>query len=293
MDEESHPLPLEEPDPKPAPPPLPLVPVGGSPKIPDLSNTDVACVGCGYNLRGLEVSGKCPECGLDISRSLHGDQLVFSSVEYLGALCRGIRLIFAALVARVLIIVIGIVVGLLIGINADSISPGVESLAMGLAALADAAVAIVLIVGWWLFSTPDPSITSANTGDTARKFVRITVLISGVAGILNSTGETYQVTVASPLVFLAAALAIIVLVAWIVSFFASMVYIRWLAKRIPNERVDRAAKRLMWLGPLLMTVGMFCLMIGPLVAFILYIILILRLQQNILAVQAEQARRFG
>lgn len=293
MDEESRPLPLEEPDPRPAPPPLPLVPVGDSPKITDLSNTDVACVGCGYNLRGLEPGGKCPECGLDISRSLHGDQLVYSSGEYLAALCRGIRLIFVALIARVLIIVVGIVVGLLIGINADSISPGVESLVMGLAALADAAVAIVLIVGWWLFSTPDPSITSANTGDTARKFVRITVLISGVAGILNSTGETYQVTVASPLVFLAAALAIIVLVAWVVSFFASMIYIRWLAKRIPSERVDKRAKLLMWLGPVLMTIGMLCIGLGPLVAVILYIILIYRMRLDILAVQAEQARRFG
>jgi len=295
MDEESHPLPLEEPDPRPAPPPLlPLAPVGGSPKIPDLSNTDVACVGCGYNLRGLEPGGKCPECGLDISRSLHGDRLVYSGSAYLAALCRGIRIIFAALIAEVALIALSAAVGFAVfGVGASLVSPAIETLVMGLVLLVDVAVSIVLIFGWWLFSTPDPSIVSANTGDTARKFVRIAVIISGVTGLLSSLEDVYPVTTASSLAVFSSAAEIVSIVAWIVSFFASMIYIRWLAKRIPSAHVDRDAKRLMWLGPLLMIVGAFCLMLGPLVAFVLYIILIYRLRQEILAVQAEQARRFG
>jgi hypothetical protein len=32
---------------------------------------DVGCVGCGYNLRGLRVMGKCPECGAAIADSLY------------------------------------------------------------------------------------------------------------------------------------------------------------------------------------------------------------------------------
>lgn len=31
---------------------------------------DLACIACGYNLRGLRVSGKCPECGQPIGDSL-------------------------------------------------------------------------------------------------------------------------------------------------------------------------------------------------------------------------------
>jgi hypothetical protein len=31
---------------------------------------DLACVGCGYNLRGIRVRGRCPECGQDIGDSL-------------------------------------------------------------------------------------------------------------------------------------------------------------------------------------------------------------------------------
>lgn len=303
MDEEGRPLPLEPPEPpghtapqpRPAPPRMPLVPVGGAPPPPDLAHTDVPCVGCGYNLRGLEASGKCPECGLDISRSLHGDQLVYSGSAYLASLCRGIRIIFAALIAQVALLALGIAAGAVVFglVGGGSASPAIETLVMGLALLADVAVAIVLIFGWWLFSTPDPSIVSANTGNTARKFVRIAVIISGVTGLLSSLEDVCPVTTASSLAIISSAAEIVSIAAWVVSFFASMIYIRWLAKRIPNEHVDRAAKRLMWLGPLLMVVGAFCLMLGPLVAFILYIMLIFRLQQDILAVQAEQVRRFG
>jgi hypothetical protein len=251
-------------------------------------------VGCGYNLRGLEPGGKCPECGLDISRSLHGDQLVYSGSAYLASLCRGIRIIFTALIAEAALIALGIVVGFVVfGVASGSVSPAVETLVMGLVLLVDVAVAIVLISGWWLFSTPDPSIVSANTGDTARKFVRIAVIISGATGMLSSLGDVYPVTTTSSLAIISSAAEIVSTAAWVVSFFASMIYIRWLAKRIPDEHVDGAAKRLMWLGPLLIVVGAFCLMLGPLVAFILYIMLIFRLQQSILAVQAEQARRFG
>ena len=31
---------------------------------------DVPCVGCGYNLRGLEASGRCPECGMSLHISI-------------------------------------------------------------------------------------------------------------------------------------------------------------------------------------------------------------------------------
>lgn len=294
MDEESRSLPLEPPDPEPpAPPCRPLAAIAAAASAPDLSKEDVACVGCGYNLRGLEPGGVCPECGLDISRSLHGDQLVYSSGEYLNSLCRGVKLIFGALIARVALTAMGIVAGIVLAANLSTIQSGWMNLVTGGLMLIDAATSLVLILGWWFFSTPDPSITSANRGDTVRKVVRITVIISGVANVANSGGTGQNLSPAPGMALLAGALALLVMAAWVTSFFASMVYIRWLAKRIPSERVDRDAKRLMWLGPLLMIVGAFCLMLGPVVAFVLYIILIYRLRQEILVVQAEQARRFG
>lgn len=32
---------------------------------------DLSCVGCGYNLRGVAASGRCPECGSDVEKSLY------------------------------------------------------------------------------------------------------------------------------------------------------------------------------------------------------------------------------
>ncbi|MHC5023620.1 MAG: type II secretion system protein GspG [Planctomycetota bacterium] len=40
------------------------------PDIQDAICQDLTCLGCGYNLRGLQVDGRCPECGEWILRSL-------------------------------------------------------------------------------------------------------------------------------------------------------------------------------------------------------------------------------
>ncbi len=43
-------------------------------------NEDVSCIQCGYNLRGLRESGRCPECNTDIAISHHADFLQVSDV---------------------------------------------------------------------------------------------------------------------------------------------------------------------------------------------------------------------
>jgi hypothetical protein len=35
---------------------------------------DLACVGCQYNLRGLESGGRCPECGVPIANTIYADE---------------------------------------------------------------------------------------------------------------------------------------------------------------------------------------------------------------------------
>ena len=34
---------------------------------------DFQCRTCGYNLRGLDTDGRCPECTTAVGRSVHGD----------------------------------------------------------------------------------------------------------------------------------------------------------------------------------------------------------------------------
>ena len=44
---------------------------------------DTPCVSCGYNLRGLSVEGRCPECSAVVSRTLDPRRLRFSDPRWL------------------------------------------------------------------------------------------------------------------------------------------------------------------------------------------------------------------
>jgi predicted RNA-binding Zn-ribbon protein involved in translation (DUF1610 family) len=46
-------------------------------------NSDLACVICGYRLRGLATNACCPECGTPIERSLRGDELSSASPQWI------------------------------------------------------------------------------------------------------------------------------------------------------------------------------------------------------------------
>lgn len=58
---------------------------------------NLPCVKCGYTLRGLPVDGACPECGMEISRSLDGDRLAAADPQWLRTIVRGQRLLTTGL----------------------------------------------------------------------------------------------------------------------------------------------------------------------------------------------------
>lgn len=51
------------------------------------------CIGCGYDLRGLEEGGVCPECAAPIGESMRVVSLVNAPVGHLSSLCRSMLLI--------------------------------------------------------------------------------------------------------------------------------------------------------------------------------------------------------
>ncbi len=63
---------------------------------------DIACMGCGYNLRGLLADGKCPECGGAIAPSLERRPFGGWSLGRLRWIRRGMTLLLVVAAYRIL-----------------------------------------------------------------------------------------------------------------------------------------------------------------------------------------------
>src|SRR5947207_2700561 len=60
------------------------------------SSKEIHCFRCGYNLRGLQSSTSCPECGLEISTTLAGPSLRHANPFWLQRIILGVTGIAAA-----------------------------------------------------------------------------------------------------------------------------------------------------------------------------------------------------
>lgn len=236
----------------------------------------INCVICSYNLEGLSQDGLCPECGTPVERSISGDELVSSSPNYVQSLRKGSFLIIAAIVVYLLNFVVSMVLAFTTTLANPSAAQTFGALDV-VSTLVNFIAAVMTLIGWWFFSAPDPRLSGVHAGSTARLWVRIAITAQAVLTLISMVltvwiAATMNNTNTIPLA-LATAMMLIGLINFVATgvwFFASMLYLRWMAPRIPNAKVYKRAKTLMWLGPLLVTVGALCLMIGPLVALVLY-----------------------
>lgn len=254
---------------------------------------DRPCLACGYSLKGLRAEDQCPECGRAVALSLRGNLLKYSSAEYVASLHRGVFLVQAGIIAQVLWRI-----GSIVWMAVAGASGGRRGMPVGFYAsgqFVGLVVSFASVLGWWLLSSPDPAYVGSDDGSTARKVVRVTVVIAGVAALLpliagqaNLTpllrGAALTRVLSAALLAMAASLA-----AWVVWYFAAMRYLVWLAPRVPDDRVARRAKLLTWLNPLVYVLGMAACGLGPLVALILYYNLLEWVRKDLGAVRAEQA----
>jgi len=255
---------------------------------------DCVCKQCGYALAGLDAGGVCPECGMAIERSLTDDRLIHSAPGYLARLHTGVVLILAGIITQLLTIFGG--VGAAIAMAVAGVRTGrAPEIAMQ---VVSTAASFGIAYGWWLFSSPDPAFTGRFDGSTARRVVRVTTIINAgmavVSAVMNFTAP--PAALATPAggpatgnmaIILYGVIGVVGVVAWGVSFFASMLYLRWLCPRIPNPRASGRAKTLMWLGPVLYIPGS-CIVIGPLIALVLYWNMLNWIRRDLKRIRAEQ-----
>jgi NAD/NADP transhydrogenase beta subunit len=225
---------------------------------------------CGYDLAGLPKEGQGPECSTSVRRSLLGNSLEYCSPDYLRTLHHGVILAQTSIIMLVLQILAG---GLFRIVLASVVAQTAMFDLVG--SMVGFVGSIIGLVGWWMLSALDPRFTGVDTGQRSRAVVRVTVaalagitLLQLVLAFFSTAVSTFAA--ADPLILAILGVSAFGLIAQITKYFASLIYLQWLVRRIPNQRAEMRARLLMWLGPVLVTVGALLLFIGPLVAIVLY-----------------------
>ena len=189
---------------------------------------DALCRQCGYNLRGMEVTGSCPECGAMVENSIFGDLLQYSSVRWLKKVRSGFT-----------VVLWGVVVQFVGGIAGAILFAGNPTLMEAWAL----AAGLVALMGIWWMTEPEPADRFAITRPVdvkARRLARTGLLVSvglqvariGVSAAGAGGAETTQERL----------LEVMTAVANLTVELALLTYVAGLAGRMPHRELARMAR---------------------------------------------------
>lgn len=266
--------------PQPTPPASNQVPN----EVASNSTKSVNCVVCGYSLAGLPLDGKCPECGTDVAQSMRGFLIQFASKQYQNEVYQGLRIVLIGILVTIVVSILGFVAGMVV-----SVGGAAGSLGYSFTLISQGATFLVsLAIGWgyWRLTELDPQFTGTENPASARKLVRIGSVGQIGCGllvfILSAVSSMTTPTMAANI--LAGGVSLISLGFWALQFFAMMNYTGWLASRVPDAQIHKRTLTYRWLLPLISIVGAIVLMLGPLVALILYWNLLDRMRKHMKAI---------
>jgi hypothetical protein len=222
------------------PPTLPL-PGAASSALPGFTDAEgvvaaeIPCRKCGYNLRGLHVEGRCPECGRAVGLSVRGDFLRYSDPGWVRKLHRGIRMIIWAIVVIVLGVILGVALGIGMGNATIAAAAPVTAVLIGY---------VLYLVGTWLLTEPDPSGVGEDQYGTSRKIIRIALVL----GVINQAMEIARqfAPIPAALQSTLTLVGFIFSLAGLVAIFAQLQYLKKLAMRIPDPQLAGRAHFLMY-----------------------------------------------
>lgn len=260
-------------------------PPGPAPHPASQVGADRACIRCSYNLRGLPTDGRCPECGTPVADSLRGDYLAFAAPEHLASIRAGLGLVLVG----VPVYFVALVGGVLGAFVAQGIlSPGEIGVLRHAAMLAPSAL---LLAGYWRLTRPEPGHDRFGVPTWARRIIRVAAALQAAASgadVLASPfvpGGPASATLRGVIVGLADAVDVAAALAWVAQFFAVMIYVGWLGRRVPDRKLVEWSKTYSWALPLLFVFGAVVLFLGPVAAVAMYWSLLDRLRKKVRSIQ--------
>lgn len=214
--------------------------------------TPVTCRGCWADLQGQKIKGKCPDCGEVVARSARGNRLRYADPAWVDTIRSGVSTLLIGVLCYFMLLLLAVAVQ--VGLNADAMfgqdnarefgrpkPPTMEQLveqAAGPPAFAAVTLVIALVgsavmmVGVWKLTAPEPGDSKADDAVPREAFrwswLTATVL-TNMGNVLTLADPTMGVMVSG-----------VSGVASVVASIAMLVYLRLLAKRIPND--DLVAK---------------------------------------------------
>ncbi|MEO1237335.1 MAG: hypothetical protein AAFX76_11160 [Planctomycetota bacterium] len=215
-----------------------MVPLDGGGKIA----SDLACVGCDYNLRTCDPEGRCPECGIAVGRSAVGRYLCYFEPAWVQGLAWGMNRFAVAIVALA-------VTGLLGWATTLWPERGVPFWWIGLVfgVLPPVVIAFTL-VGFFRATQPEPNRVASREGSgrlDARRASRVALIVgvamilpAVVAGLISIFSRSFGAW--SQIVLLVA------LMSWLAVPWCLLRHARDLALLVPRRWLARLTSLLSW-----------------------------------------------
>ena len=201
------------------------------------------CVGCGYDLRASPAHGQCPECGVEVWKSLHGGRLDHVDPKWLARVVRGQAILAPAWMALTCVIALGVAAAwLAVILMAANVPPMIafDVMLVGGALTFNAAL-VCLAVGAAMVARPEPREATMQRTDLRRFVARWGFAVCAAAFILVETRQTAWVLGVEGEWVLTAALA----PAWFASAACLLSYLSTLARRLSRENVGEQMSELL------------------------------------------------
>lgn len=219
----------------------PSLPPNSSPKpILDINlkkiDSDIHCVQCGYNLRGLSGRGICPECGKPVLQSLAGELLKHSPIDWLRLVKKGLMLllisIFLSMAATINVIV----------------DPQ-------LATALEITEALLVFFATLFITTPEPRLPTWPMRIDLRVWLKRVALFRFAVAMMALSA----LLLGLPAKIMNLALIIGLMLSFVMIYGLSF-YLRTFADRIPDYDLERATVQVLWgLGLCLALIVLFTL----------------------------------